>query len=236
MTEPLFAGAVQVTDTWVLPRIPTTLVGAFGTVAGVTATEGVEAAEVPTAFVAVTVNVYAVPFVSPVTVQLVVADVQVRFPGDDVTVYNVIAAPPLVAGADHETATWALPLVPVALVGTPGIVAGVTAADEAEIADVPTSFVAVTVKVYEVPFARPVTRHGETELEQVTPSGFDVTVYEVIADPLLAGAVQATDTWALPRVPTTFVGALGTPAGVIALDAADTGDCPTKFVARTVKV
>jgi hypothetical protein len=73
-------------------------------VAGVTAAEGNEAAEVPTAFVAVTVNVYAVPFASPVTVQLVVADVHVKFPGDDVTVYNVIAAPPLEAGADHDTA------------------------------------------------------------------------------------------------------------------------------------
>jgi len=41
---------------------------------------------VPFTFVAVTVNVYEVPFVRPVTVQLVVTVVQVNEPGDDVTV------------------------------------------------------------------------------------------------------------------------------------------------------
>jgi hypothetical protein len=40
-------------------------VGTPGTVDGVAEAEAVEAAPVPLAFVAVTVNVYAVPFVSP---------------------------------------------------------------------------------------------------------------------------------------------------------------------------
>lgn len=43
-------------------------VGALGTVAGVTGLVEVEAAPVPAALVAVTVNVYGVPFVRPVTV------------------------------------------------------------------------------------------------------------------------------------------------------------------------
>jgi hypothetical protein len=43
-------------------------VGAPGTVEGVAAAEAVDAAPVPDAFVAVTVNVYAVPFVRPVIV------------------------------------------------------------------------------------------------------------------------------------------------------------------------
>jgi hypothetical protein len=43
-------------------------VGAPGTVDGVAAADAVEAAPVPDAFVAVTVNVYEVPFVRPVTV------------------------------------------------------------------------------------------------------------------------------------------------------------------------
>jgi hypothetical protein len=43
-------------------------VGAPGTVDGVALAEAVEAAPVPDAFVAVTVNVYAVPFVRPETV------------------------------------------------------------------------------------------------------------------------------------------------------------------------
>jgi hypothetical protein len=41
---------------------------------------------VPDTFVAVTVNVYDVPFVRPVTVQVVVAVVHVNEPGVDVTV------------------------------------------------------------------------------------------------------------------------------------------------------
>ena len=50
-----------------------TAVGAPGTVAGVTAVDALEKAEVPAELVAETLNVYAVPFVSPVTVALVVA-------------------------------------------------------------------------------------------------------------------------------------------------------------------
>ncbi len=45
-----------------------TEVGAPGTVEGTAAADATEAAPVPLAFVAVTVNVYAVPFVRPVIV------------------------------------------------------------------------------------------------------------------------------------------------------------------------
>jgi hypothetical protein len=54
----------------------------------VTAFDGAEAGPVPTAFVAVTMNVYAVPFVKPVTV----ADVA---GGEPVTVVVVCATDPL---------------------------------------------------------------------------------------------------------------------------------------------
>jgi hypothetical protein len=54
-----------------LPAVAVTAVGAPGTVAGVTLLEASDAALVPTAFVAVTVNVYAVPLVRPVTVAVV---------------------------------------------------------------------------------------------------------------------------------------------------------------------
>ena len=53
---------------------------------GVTGADGLEGAEVPAAFVAVTVKVYAVPLVRPVTVHDVVDDVQERPPGDAVAV------------------------------------------------------------------------------------------------------------------------------------------------------
>lgn len=54
---PLDVGAVQLTTDAALPTAPLTLVGAPGTVSGVTDDEAVEAAEVPLAFVAVAVNV-----------------------------------------------------------------------------------------------------------------------------------------------------------------------------------
>jgi len=87
-------------------------VGAPGGAAGTAAADAAEETEVPIAFVAVTVNVYEVPLVRPATVQEVdEADevVQVFDPGDDVTVYPVIADIPSSAGADHETTDWALP-------------------------------------------------------------------------------------------------------------------------------
>jgi hypothetical protein len=48
--------------------------------------EGADDGPVPTELAAVTVKVYPVPLVSPVTVHEVVAVVQVKAPGADVTV------------------------------------------------------------------------------------------------------------------------------------------------------
>jgi hypothetical protein len=64
---PLF-GAAKVTVAWALPNVATALVGALGAVAGVTDALGPDALPSPTPFVAATVNVYTVPFVSPTTV------------------------------------------------------------------------------------------------------------------------------------------------------------------------
>lgn len=50
------------------PRAAVTEEGAPGTVRGVSKPVAVEAVPLPTAFVATTLNVYAVPFVSPVIV------------------------------------------------------------------------------------------------------------------------------------------------------------------------
>jgi hypothetical protein len=54
--------------------------------AGVTLLETAEAVEVPAELVAVTVKVYAVPFVSPVTVNGEPAPLTAMFPGLEVTV------------------------------------------------------------------------------------------------------------------------------------------------------
>jgi hypothetical protein len=67
--------------------------------------------------------------------------------GDEVAVNEVIAEPPLLAGAVKVTVAWALPAVAAPIVGAPGTVAGVTLFEAAEAGPVPTPLVAVTVKV-----------------------------------------------------------------------------------------
>jgi hypothetical protein len=52
----------------------------------VTGEDGVEALPVPMPLVAVTVKVYGVPLVSPDTVHVLEAELQVKLPGDEVTV------------------------------------------------------------------------------------------------------------------------------------------------------
>src|SRR6478736_5022407 len=71
MGEPLTTGTFH--DTWadLSPRTATTPVGAVGMPAGVTAADGAEGCEVPIALVALTVKVYEMPLIRPVTVPVV---------------------------------------------------------------------------------------------------------------------------------------------------------------------
>ena len=81
------AGAVhETTDCAFTFEVAVTDVGAPGATAGTAAADATETAPVPAEFVALTVNVYEVPFVRPVTVQEVVEVVQVNDPRLDVTV------------------------------------------------------------------------------------------------------------------------------------------------------
>jgi hypothetical protein len=122
---------------------------------GVTALDGEDSGLDPTALLAVTVNVYAVPLVSPLTV----AEVADAFdtwtgafavdPTYGVTVYPVIALPPLSDGALQLTCAEldaGIAPTPVGAVGTLAAV-GVTAFDGAEAAAVPALLEAVTVNV-----------------------------------------------------------------------------------------
>jgi hypothetical protein len=77
---PSLAGARKETDADASPIAAVTPVGAFGTVDGVTAAEGSDTAEVPMPFIATTLNVYAVPFVKPVTVHASAMTVDVQVP------------------------------------------------------------------------------------------------------------------------------------------------------------
>ena len=67
---PLEDGAVNVTVACALPSVAVPMDGAPGTAPGLTEFEAEDAVLVPAEFVAVTVNVYAVPFVRPVTAVL----------------------------------------------------------------------------------------------------------------------------------------------------------------------
>ena len=64
---PLLPGTENATETVVLPAVAAPIVGAPGTVAGVTLFEAADAALFPTAFVASTVQVTGAPLVRPVT-------------------------------------------------------------------------------------------------------------------------------------------------------------------------
>jgi hypothetical protein len=68
VAPPLDAGAVQATVTDVaLATVAVPIVGAPGTVAGVTEADALDKPDVPAEFVAVVLKKYVVPFVKPVT-------------------------------------------------------------------------------------------------------------------------------------------------------------------------
>jgi len=123
----LLPGAIQLTVATAFPAAALTDVGAPGAVGagplGVTALDAADSALFPTPLVACTVNVYAVPFVRPLIVVLIIDVVAVTLPGVDVTVYPVIADPPLLPGAVQVTVAWPLPAVALTDVGAPGAVA-----------------------------------------------------------------------------------------------------------------
>ena len=96
-------------------------------------------------------------------------------PGDDVTVYSVMGSPFAVA-PEKLTCAEVFPGMAVTVVGAPGTPAGVTLFDTPDAEPVPTAFVAVTVNVYGVPFASPLTVIGLVAPVPVNPLGDDVTV------------------------------------------------------------
>jgi hypothetical protein len=74
--------------------------------------------------VAVTEKLVGVPFVSPVTVQVVAPDVEHVFaPGEEVTVYPVMVLPPELDGGDQWTVAEPFPGTAVGPVGAVGLTA-----------------------------------------------------------------------------------------------------------------
>jgi len=68
----------------------------------------------------------------------------------------VTLAPPLSAGAVHETTDWVFAFeVAVTFVGAPGVVAGVVAVDGFEMTLVPAALIATILNEYATPLVRP---------------------------------------------------------------------------------
>src|SRR5665213_1870795 len=148
MDAPPVRGAVQpTTDCVPPPLVPDTPVGAPGE-PWVSELEEADAGPAPVVLVAVTLNVYTVLAVRNETVQEVVAAVVQVWPPLEVTVYPVMADPPVDAGAVQDTTDWVLAFdVAVTPVGAPGVVAGMAAAEAAEAGPAPKLVEAVTVNV-----------------------------------------------------------------------------------------
>jgi hypothetical protein len=157
------------------PLVAVTPVGAPGTVDGTIELLVADAILSPLIFVALTVNVYVVPFVRPVIVIGVDPPVAMC-PSFEVTVYRVIAEPPFDTGAVNEIVACPFPLAAVTPVGASGTVDGVTELLVLDAILVPTEFVAVTVNVYDTPFVRPVIVMGVVPPVALKPPTFEVTV------------------------------------------------------------
>jgi hypothetical protein len=146
-------------------------------IVGLTELEEPDPLDVPAVLVAVAENVYARPLVRPVTVHDVagLVTVQVRLPGNAVTVYDA-GAPPVPALT--VTVAEPSPATAVGVGGVPGASIGLTEPDANDPLDVPAAFVAVAENVYGVPLVRPGTVHEVAGLVtvQVRLPGVEVTV------------------------------------------------------------
>ena len=126
--------------------------------------------------------------------------------------------------------------------GAPGNVFGVAARDAVEASEVNSAFSATTVKVYAVPFVKPVMLQangfGNGAINsQDPPAGDEVTMYLVGADSAkFAGAVNETVAAPFEAVAITLLGASGFAIGLTAVDAADELVVPVAFVAVVVNV
>ena len=100
---PVDAGGRKVTTAVRAPLVAVTSSGADGTPVGVTGADGALGAELPAAFDAVAVNVYATPAVRFVTTNGDAAPTVTKPPGLEVTVYDEIGSPPLEAGGESVT-------------------------------------------------------------------------------------------------------------------------------------
>ena len=116
-----------------------------------------------------------------------------------------------------------------------------TLPEASDTGDVPTTLVAVTVQVYDMPVVSDETTNGldAPDAERVVPPLLDtqVAVNSLTALPLFDPGVKATEIRLTSGTVTlSMVGRSGTAAGVTALEALDAEPVPTTLVACTVNV
>jgi hypothetical protein len=239
---PVTTGAVQETVAELTPGTTAIAVGAAGSVAtGVTAGgrgEFTGCEELPTAFIAVTVNVMGLPFVKPSNVTIPTFPTVIGLPTDGVTMYPVIGEPPFDAGGFQETVADPLPATTETPVGAPGAVAGTTAGRGKEAEELPEEFIATTVYVIGVPSLLTVGKSAVRTLPTVIGLPTDgVIMYPVIGEPpVTTGGFQETVVEELPATAEMPVGAAGSdPVGVTA-DDEEAEELPRAFIATTVNV
>src|SRR6202521_769133 len=99
-------------------------------------------------------------------------------PAVEVTVYPLIALPPVFAGADQDTVADMFPPTAEMFAGGSGTATGTTALEGADAGPAPMAFMAVTAKVYEVPVVNPPTVAFRTAppTVAVAPPGDAVTL------------------------------------------------------------
>ena len=107
-----------------------------------------------------------------------------------------------------------------------------TEGDANEEPDVPDAFVAVAVKVYDIPFVRPITKIGLDKPDAVIPPGDEVTVYETAYND------EVNEIYADPEegTPARFVGVAGIGLTNTKGDANEEPDVPIEFDAVAVNV
>jgi hypothetical protein len=194
-------------------------VGAVGKPAGTAVGDVFEATPVPIALIAFAVKVYEVPFVNPVTRQLVAGTNATQvLPLLAVIKYEVIGLPPSSAGGFHETTVEVSPAKTANPVGAPGAAAGIALAETEEKVEAPLAFTAATVNVYEPPFVRPFTVKGDDDAVKVSPVGATETIYPVIGDPSALAPLNVMTALRSPATAVTVVGASGIPDGVTEFD------------------
>lgn len=151
-----------------------------------------------------------------------------------------VMAEPMAEGADQDSVTFNLPAVFTSDVGVPGTSYTRTEPDDADQAPRPLPFVAAMRKMYAVFPVRPVTVADVavepvlTVDDHVRPLSVEYEYeYEVIAEPLFAGAPHVSDACSAPAAAVTALGADANVNGVLEADAALYAPVPMAFTAAT---